>query len=61
MRVETMNCLEQGHPGFVLEVADEQIPVVYVNAFIQTLESNGGLLLSFQSRHLDELWKQSKG
>ena len=39
MRVETRNCHEHGHPEFVLEVADEQIPEVYVNAFIQTLES----------------------
>lgn len=39
MRVETKNCSKHGHPEFILEVKDDQIPEIYINAFIETLES----------------------
>ncbi len=39
MRIETKNCHRHDHPEFVLEVDGDQIPEVYVQTFLETLEN----------------------
>lgn len=39
MRSETQKCRDHDHPEFVLEVDGDQIPDVYVQSFLETLET----------------------